>query len=86
MFSPDFSDAEYIIVMCGLAWLFGELSVSVTEDELGQSFRREDLANEAANCQVNLETSLSVLPFHLPIHIDYVVALGLAVRRSYYSY
>lgn len=77
MFSPIFSDAEYIIVLWGLTWLFKEISMGITR--LGFRLRPEDLDREATNCRQYLEASLAALPFHLSASIDNVIALGLAV-------
>ncbi|KAK8073269.1 hypothetical protein PG994_004168 [Apiospora phragmitis] len=76
MFSPKFSDAEYIIVLWGLTWLFKEISLEV--DKLEHCLRPEDLNREATNCRNQLEAALAALPFHMPASIDNVIALGLA--------
>ncbi|KAK6860911.1 hypothetical protein PG995_004547 [Apiospora arundinis] len=80
MFSPIFSDAEYIIVLWGLTWLFKEISMGITR--LGFRLRPEDLDREATNCRQYLEASLAALPFHLSASIDNVIALGLAANYS----
>jgi hypothetical protein len=79
MFSPDFTDAEYIVFLCGLVWVFKETTL-LSADELGElAHRRENLENEIAKCRTNVETALLMLPFRLPFNIDYVTALGFAV-------
>ncbi|KAK7906485.1 hypothetical protein PG985_016222 [Apiospora marii] len=80
MFSPKFSDAEYIIVLWGLTWLFKEMSLEV--DKLEHCLRPEDLDREATNCRNHLEAALAALPFHMPATIDNVIALGLAADYS----
>ncbi|KAK8024629.1 hypothetical protein PG993_012695 [Apiospora rasikravindrae] len=80
MFSPKFSDAEYIIVLWGLTWLFKEMSLEV--DKLEHCLRPEDLEREATNCRNHLEAALAALPFHMPASIDNVIALGLAADYS----
>ncbi|KAK6857368.1 fungal specific transcription factor [Apiospora arundinis] len=80
MFSPKFSDAEYIIVLWGLTWLFKEMSLEV--DKLEHGLRPEDLDREATNCRNHLEAALAALPFHMPASIDNVIALGLAADYS----
>lgn len=79
MFSPDFSDAEYIIVLCGLTWLFGEMAMMTPDESQPQEPRKEDLDRELARCRQYAETAFLMLPFHLPTNVDYVVALGFAV-------
>ncbi|KAK8092787.1 hypothetical protein PG999_014374 [Apiospora kogelbergensis] len=80
MFSPKFSDAEYIIVLWGLTWLFKEMSLEV--DKLEHCLRPEELDREATNCRNHLEAALAALPFHMPASIDNVIALGLAADYS----
>ncbi|KAK8102217.1 hypothetical protein PG984_015363 [Apiospora sp. TS-2023a] len=80
MFSPKFSDAEYIIVLWGLTWLFKEMSLEV--DKLEHCLQPEDLDREATNCRNHLEAALAALPFHMPATIDNVIALGLAADYS----
>lgn len=84
LFSPKFSDAEYIIVLCGLTWVFREISFELDLDEgrTDPNLPREDLEREEKNCRDNLEMALSRLPFHLPSSVDNIIALGLAVRLA----
>ncbi|GLI75619.1 hypothetical protein PoHVEF18_003880 [Penicillium ochrochloron] len=67
-------DADLIIVHSGLYWLFWECSGIMTEDELKQDFQAQALV-----CMQSLETVLSNLSFHVPMNIDYVYALYMAV-------
>ena len=81
LFSPNFSDAEYIIVLCGLTWIFREIGFELDLDEgrTDPNLPREDLEREERNCRANLEMALSRLPFHLSSSVDNIIALGLAV-------
>jgi hypothetical protein len=80
-FSPDFSDAEYIIVNSGFYWLFQALTAVAYETGLPNSLSSEELAKQAVRCRENVEVALSRLRFHLPNSIDYVTALGFAVSQ-----
>lgn len=75
-YSPgEMSHADMIIVNAGLYWLFLECK-NVTIDPV----KRSQLQSHAGICRDNLETILSLLPFHLPMAMDTVFALSLAVR------
>lgn len=75
-YSPgEVTQADMIIVNAGLFWLFLECK-NVTTDPA----KRLELQRHAETCRDNLETILSLLPFHLPMTMDMVFALSLAVR------
>jgi hypothetical protein len=69
------TEADLIIVHCGLYWLFCECSKVVTNEETNQNYDAK-----AFKCVGNLETVLANLPFHQPTNIDFVYAMGMAVR------
>lgn len=71
------TEAELIIVHCGLYWLFCECSKAVTNDEV-----RQDYDAQALICKENLETVLANLRFHQPTNIDVAYAMGMAVSCS----
>lgn len=81
LFSSEYSEADYIIVNIGLYWLFSILSIATTDDDLGSHVRRDDLLKETRLCRENLETSLSILPFHFPGDPDHIEALIMAVSH-----
>lgn len=68
------TEAELIIVHCGLYWLFCECSKAVTNDEIKQEYDAQALA-----CKANLDTVLTNLRFHQPTNIDVAYAMGMAV-------
>lgn len=79
-FSPDFTDAEYIIVLSGFFWLFKLLSVTLSDQQLSPDVQRARLEAESFNCREYLETALAALPFNLPTTYSFALALGYAVR------
>lgn len=68
------TEAELIIVHCGLYWLFCECSKAVTNDEIKQEYDAQALV-----CKANLDTVLANLRFHQPTNIDVGYAMGMAV-------
>lgn len=68
------TEAELIIVHCGLYWLFCECSKAVADDEV-----KQDYDAQALTCKANLDTVLANLRFHQPTNIDVAYAMGLAV-------
>lgn len=68
------TEADLIIVHCGLYWLFCECSKAVTDEET-----KQDYDEQAAICEANLETVLANLRFHQQTNIDFVYAMGMAV-------
>lgn len=75
-YSPgDATHADLIIVNTGLYWLFLECKNVTTDPD-----RRSQLQTHAGIFRDNVETILSILPFHLPMKTDTVFALTLAVR------
>lgn len=69
------TEADLVIVHCGLYWLFCECSKVATNEET-----KQDYDAQAFICEVNLETVLANLRFHQPTNIDFVYAMGMAVR------
>ncbi|KAK7699663.1 hypothetical protein SLS64_011436 [Diaporthe eres] len=68
-FSETFSEMDFIIVNAGLYSLFGDYSHHVPSEE------KHTYLGHADTCLVNLETTLSSLPLHLPATSDAVTAL-----------
>lgn len=68
------TEADLIIVHCGLYWLFCECSKVVIDEEI-----KKDYDAQAVMCQDNLETVLANLRFHQPTNIDFGYAMGMAV-------
>lgn len=68
------TEADLIIVHCGLYWLFCECSKAVNDEET-----KQDYSAQASICEANLETVLANLRFHQPTNIDVVYAMGMAV-------
>lgn len=68
------SEADLIIVHCGLFWLFNECCKAVSNEET-----KQDYDAQAAVCEANLETVLSNLRFHQPTSMDFAYAMGMAV-------
>lgn len=68
------TEADLIIVHCGLYWLFCECSKATTDDET-----KQDYDAQAFVCETNLQTVLANLRFHQPTTIDSVYAMGMAV-------
>lgn len=71
------TEADLLIVHCGLFWLFCECSRVVTDERTTQDYNEQ-----ASVCEANLETMLANLRFHQPTNLDVVYAMGLAVSRS----
>ncbi|KAI5457772.1 putative C6 transcription factor [Mariannaea sp. PMI_226] len=67
------TEADLIIVHCGLYWLFCECSKAVFDDET-----KHDYDAQASLCQANLETVLANLRFHQPANMDFAYAMGMA--------
>ncbi|PKS08658.1 hypothetical protein jhhlp_004710 [Lomentospora prolificans] len=77
-FSDDLSksyglatEADLIIVHCGLYWLFCECFKAVTDEET-----KQDYDAQAFICHANLETVLANLCFHQQPNIDVAYAMG----------
>lgn len=68
------TEADLIIVHCGLYWLFCECSKAVDDEEA-----KRDYDTQASVCMVNLETVLSNLRFHQQTNLDFSYAMGMAV-------
>lgn len=68
------TEADLIIVHCGLYWLFCECSKAVADEETKQDYNAQ-----ASICETNLETVLANLRFHQPTNMDLAYAMGLAV-------
>lgn len=68
------TEADLIVVHCGLYWLFCECSKAVTDEEA-----KQDYDAQAFICGANLETVLANLRFHQPTNIDFAYAMGMAV-------
>ncbi|EYE90120.1 fungal specific transcription factor domain-containing protein [Aspergillus ruber CBS 135680] len=67
------TEADLIVVHCGLYWLFCECSKAVTDEEA-----KQDYDAQAFICGANLETVLANLRFHQPTNIDFAYAMGMA--------
>lgn len=68
------TEADLIIVHCGLYWLFCECSKAVADENTKQEYDAQ-----AFLCETNLETVLVNLRFHQQTNIDFVYAMGMAV-------
>lgn len=68
------TEADLIIVHCGLYWLFCECSKVVIDENTKQDYDAQTLI-----CEANLETVLANLHFHQPTNMDSAYAMGLAV-------
>lgn len=68
------TEADLVIVHCGLYWLFCECSKAVTDEET-----KQDYDAQAFICEVNLQTVLANLRFHQPTNMDFAYAMGMAV-------
>jgi hypothetical protein len=79
------TEADLIIVHCGLYWLFCECSKAVTNEET-----KQDYDAQAFLCKTNLETVLANLRFHQPTNLDFIYAMALAVsclfRTLFFSF
>ncbi|KAL4995082.1 hypothetical protein BDV10DRAFT_175583 [Aspergillus recurvatus] len=67
------TEADLVIVHCGLYWLFCECSKAITDEETGQDYEAQ-----ASVCEANLQTVLANLRFHQPANMDFVYAMGIA--------
>ncbi|KAH8429402.1 putative C6 transcription factor [Aspergillus melleus] len=67
------TEADLIIVHCGLFWLFCECSKAVADEETKQDYNAQ-----AFHCEGNLQTVLANLRFHQPTSMDLVYAMGMA--------
>lgn len=77
-FSPDYSEAEFIIANAGMYSLFWESAHAIKESE-----EKQEEMEYVDMVRTNLETALSGLPLHLPANITMISALLLGVRISY---
>ncbi|KAE8309902.1 hypothetical protein BDV41DRAFT_546384 [Aspergillus transmontanensis] len=67
------TEADLIIVHCGLYWLFCECSKMVPNEDT-----KQDCDAQAFICAANLETVLANLRFHQPTTMDFAYAMGMA--------
>ncbi|KAK1147148.1 hypothetical protein N8T08_001887 [Aspergillus melleus] len=67
------TEADLIIVHCGLFWLFCECSKAVVDEET-----KQDYNVQAFHCEGNLQAVLANLRFHQPTNMDFAYAMGLA--------
>ncbi|KAE8416742.1 hypothetical protein BDV36DRAFT_309892, partial [Aspergillus pseudocaelatus] len=67
------SEADLIIVHCGLYWLFCECSKIIPDEDT-----KQDYDAQAFICAANLETVLANLRFHQPTDMDFAYAMGMA--------
>lgn len=72
------TEADLIIVHCGLYWLFCECSKAVVDEDTKQEYDAQALI-----CKSNLETVLMNLRFHQQTNVDFVYAMGMAVSRVF---
>ncbi|CAI4210955.1 unnamed protein product [Parascedosporium putredinis] len=70
-FSPDFSEADFIVANFGLYYLFIHQANQAPESS------RDEYMSYAAMCRDNTETALSNLPLHLPATYEMILALAL---------
>ena len=68
------TEADLIIVHCGLYWLFCECSKAVADKNMKQEYDAQ-----AFICETNLQTVLANLRFHQQTNMDSVYAMGMAV-------
>lgn len=68
------TEADLIIVHCGLYWLFCECSKAVDDEDA-----KRDYDAQALVCMANLETVLVSLHFHQQANLDFAYAMGMAV-------
>jgi hypothetical protein len=68
------TEADLIIVHCGLCWLFHECAKLATDDD-----ERQDQITQALLCEANLQTVLANLKFHQSVSMDVAYATALAV-------
>lgn len=74
------TEADLIIVHCGLYWLFCECSKAANDEEA-----KRDYDAQALVCMANLETVLANLRFHQKTNIDFAYAMGMAVSCLSFS-
>lgn len=74
------TEADLIIVHCGLHWLFCECSKVIIDEDA-----RQDYLAQAALCEANLETIFVNLRFHQPTSMDVAYAMGMAVGCPFYA-
>ena len=74
------TEADLIIVHCGLYWLFCECSKAMDDEEV-----KRDYDAQALVCMVNLETVLANLRFHQQTNLDFAYAMGMAVSCPSFS-
>ncbi|KAL4815239.1 hypothetical protein BDW67DRAFT_164736 [Aspergillus spinulosporus] len=67
------TEADLIIVHCGLYWLFCECSKALTNEETKREYEAQ-----AFVCEANLQTVLANLRFHQPATMDTTYAMGIA--------
>lgn len=72
--SGSATEADLIIVHCGLYWLFCESSKAAPDQPTKQDYNAQ-----ALRCSENLETVLSNLRFNQPTNLDLAYAMGMAV-------
>jgi hypothetical protein len=75
------TEADLIIVHCGLYWLFCECSKAITDEEA-----KRDYEALAFICETNLQTVLANLRFHQPATMDTTYAMGIAVSCLLFRY
>lgn len=68
------TEADLIIVHCGLYWLFCECSKAVDDEDAKRDYDAQSLV-----CMANLETVLASLRFHQQANLDFAYAMGMAV-------
>lgn len=68
------TEADLIIVHCGLYWLFCECSKAVVDEDT-----KQDYYALASVSETNLETVLANLRFHRPTDMDFAYAMTMAV-------
>ncbi|KAL0937460.1 fungal specific transcription factor [Colletotrichum truncatum] len=76
VYSPGDSDPAYadlIMVNAGLYWLFLECKNVIADPN-----KKADCEAQATVCRANLETVLSILPFHLPSTMETTCAMTVA--------
>ncbi|KAF9872071.1 fungal specific transcription factor [Colletotrichum karsti] len=79
-FSENHSEFDFITVNGGLYSLFTDYAAQLSSEE------KKEYLEYAKMCRINLETSLSNLPLHLPASADVIIALlfGFIFWNVYY--
>ncbi|KAH8651065.1 C6 transcription factor [Xylariales sp. PMI_506] len=67
------TEADLIVVHCGLYWLFCECSKVIIDEDTKQDYNLQ-----ASICEANLETVISNLRFNQPTNMDLAYAMGMA--------